>query len=167
MLPQNIFPGGFIVCAARVVGVQQVIHESEVVRKTLIGTEIQAQIELRPNETVAPDDIAEIGYEIAALEYLYDLIGELLECVGTLVAQIEAREFVVPRAIRKLPNGALIDFLLLLIHLVLCQELREALVETGIVRVAVYFAAKHLERARKLLQGGEASEVALEHARIF
>ncbi len=167
MLSQKSFPGGLVIGAPRVVGVHQIAHERQIVRKSLVGIEIQLEIQLRPDVTVSSDDVIEVRFEVAAREDFQHLAGELFELVVSLVAQVEPRELVVPGAIGKLLDGALVDFLFLRAQLILFEELRKAFVKAGIIRIAVHFAAKHFERPRELVQRGQTRKVALENGSIF
>ena len=109
MLAKQGFPGGFVVGFASLVRAQEVVHECRVVRKTLVGVQIQLQIErCRAVHTL------EVVFKVSPVETLDRVARELVEFRVPSVTKIETRELVVPRAVRKVGNSPAIDLFLLL-----------------------------------------------------
>ena len=144
------------------VGREQVAGEDEIVRKALVRVEIELQVLLRPVGV----DIAEVLLEAGTLEDVDNLARELIEGVLAALAEIEARELVIERAVAEAGDGALVDVLLLRGEIVLLQETGETFIEQRVVGVAVQFTAEHDECGGNLAREGEAAKVAIQHLRI-
>ena len=107
-------------------------------------------VEARVVVAAAPD-IGEITLKLGAREYLDDPLAQFQEVGITPVPQVEACQFVVPGTIGKLLYGALVNLFLLLPQPVLFQKLREPLVQSGIIGIAIDFLAQHRQRLGHLL----------------
>src|ERR1035441_5505619 len=78
-------------------------------------------------------------------------LAQLQEVGITPVPKVKARQFVVPGTIGKLLYGALVNLFLLLPQPVLFQKLRQPLVQSGIIGIAIDFLAQHRQRLGHLL----------------
>src|SRR6266478_4686937 len=154
MLANQRFPSSGIPCRRSPIGVQQIAHEDGIVRESRIGV----KVELKIKRGAGVDSGLKISFEFRAFESVDGLLSQLSELRVHLLAQIIARELVIPRAVRKASDGAAIDFLLLSAQAVLLQEFSEAFVKTGIIGIVVDLAAEHGQGNGDLLEFGQARE---------
>ncbi len=141
-----------------VIRAQQIAHEHRVMREALVSKLVQAQVQ-RWGSAVA--HIRKIAFQAGAAECFDHFLGQSLEFGVLLTGQIKARKFVVPRTIWKPLHRAAVDLFLLGTQTVLCEKDRQALIEAGIIGVAVDLPTKNRQRSGNLLQLNQSRQVAL------
>ena len=143
---------------------QQIAHEDRVVRESLVGVLVHSQVERRGTAVAY---VAKILLKIGAAESLDRFLGQLFEIGVSLVAQVEARQLVVPGAIREPCQRSPVDLLLLSAQSVLIQKYCQPFVEARVVRIAIDLAAEHGQCLGNLFQLHQAGQIAFQHSRIL
>src|SRR6185312_10824401 len=98
-----------------------IFREDDVVRKALVGVEIELEIEV----LVVSHALAEEGVDVGAVEGVCNFAGKGGVVLCALLAQVESRQFVRPSFTRKLVDGLVVDLLLLREEVVLSKEVGE------------------------------------------
>jgi len=132
-------------------------------RKALIGVQIQPQVKLG----AASDHMVEVLLQLSALKLCHCFASQLLKVCVPFVADIEARQLVIPGLVREASHGTPVDFFLLRAEPVLVEKHCKTFIQTRIVRVALDFAAQHSESWRNLFHLHQSRQVALENASVF
>src|SRR5215471_11615044 len=133
VLPDECHPSCLVIRRYRVISLQQIANEIEIVRESRVGKLIQTHIHRRGT----PADRREVRLQRAAIELLDSILRQLLERGIFPVTQVEARQLTVPGGIGETRERSPVHFLLFLAEIVLLQKNGETLVQARIVRVVI------------------------------
>src|SRR5437867_9132466 len=103
---------------------------------------VQIDLELQtPIQRWIHNDVRDVLFQITSGERVHSLLGQEPQFAGEPVAKIEAGEFVPPGSILKTLHGLTIDLRNVAGSGIGAKEIRESVIEAGVVRIAIDFAS--------------------------
>src|SRR6266446_1426323 len=124
VLPQNRFPGSFVVGFDSHVSRKKIAHKNGIVGESPIRIQVQAEI----HRDRATDKRLKIVFQLTTLENTDGVLRQLLELGCLSLPQVKSRQLVIPGTVREAGHRTPVNVLLLHTEAVLVQKNRQPLV---------------------------------------